>query len=107
MNFESLMRYKALHQKYSSSNPQMVDHLLRQVEEAEKVGLKKLQFHVSPELFDQVENVCNYLEMSKREFLESVVQDAVKTAWRVINEEEAGPEDLGWTPVKGEGDKAC
>lgn len=107
MNFESLMRYKALHQKYSSSNPQILDHLLRQVEDAEKVGLKKLQFHVSPELFNEVEGVCNYLDMSKREFLESVVQDAVKTAWRVIQEEDATPEDLNWTPVKNEGGQAC
>lgn len=89
MDFQSLIRYKALHQCYSGVNSALVDQAMGQMTEAEKAEfkLKKLQFDVSAQLFDQVESVCQLLDMSKREFLESAVSDAVKRAHEIIDGE--------------------
>ena len=97
MQFESLVRYKALSQRYHSSNPQILDHLVEQSgEDAEKLGLQKVQFLVSPKLKSDLVGICEYLEMTQREFLESMLSDAVAKAWQVVQEEEATPEALGY-----------
>jgi hypothetical protein len=98
MEFESLVRYKALSQRYHSSNPQFLDHVLNDGgENAEKLGLKKVQFMVSPSLHEDLKSVCGYLEMSQREFLESLLCDALAKAWEIVREENADPEALGYT----------
>lgn len=97
MQFESLVRYKALQQRYQSANSQFVDHLIDQAgENAEKMGLQKVQFLVSQELKTNLVSVCEYLDMTQREFLESVLADAVSKAWSIVQAEEAGPEHLGY-----------
>lgn len=96
MDFESLMRFKALKQRYSSSNPQLLDHMIA-ADGGEKLGLKKVQFLVSPELHEGLRSVCDYLDMSQREFMETVTADAVKKAWEIIHEEHADPESLGYS----------
>lgn len=97
MQFESLVRYKALHQRYVSANAQFVDHLIDQADDnAEKMGLQKVQFLVSPQLKSDLVNVCEYLDMTQRQFLESVLADAVSKAWAIVQDEHAGPEELGY-----------
>jgi hypothetical protein len=97
MQFESLVRYKALSQRYHSANPQLLDHVLQDGgENAEKLGLKKVQFMVSPTLHEDLKSVCGYLEMSQREFLESLLSDALSKAWEIVKEENADPESLGY-----------
>jgi hypothetical protein len=96
MQFESLVRYKALNQRYHSANPQFLDHALEQAENAEPLGLKKVQFLVSPKLHEDLKSVCAYLEMSQREFLESLLSDALEKAWGIVREENADPESLGY-----------
>lgn len=98
MQFESLVRYKALSQRYHSANPMILDQMVNQVgDDAEKLGLQKVQFLVSPELKSELVSVCEYLDMTQREFLESMLADAVKKAWAVVQAEEATPEALGHT----------
>ena len=96
MQFESLVRYKALSQRYHSANPQFLDHVLNDGENADKLGLKKVQFMVSPALHEELKSVCSYLEMSQREFLESVLSDALTKAWQIVEEESADPRSLGY-----------
>lgn len=97
MQFESLVRYKALSQRYHSANPQFLDHVLNEGNEnAEKLGLQKVQFLVSPKLKNDLVGVCEYLDMTQREFLESMLSDAVSKAWEVVQQEEATPEALGY-----------
>ena len=52
MDFESLIRYKALSQRYTSANSGLVDHFIQQDGEAveKQLGLKKVQFLVSAPL---------------------------------------------------------
>ena len=97
MQFESLVRYKALSQRYHNANPQMLDHMVEQAgDDAEKLGLQKVQFLVSPKLKNDLVSVCEYLDMTQREFLESMLSDAVSKAWEVVRQEEATPEALGY-----------
>jgi hypothetical protein len=86
MNFESLIRYKTLHESYTARNSEMVDHLLRDPKVAEQAGLKKLQFDVSLDRFNEVESICAMLSMSKREFLDAAVAEAVAKAHEIIAE---------------------
>lgn len=96
MHFDSLVRYKALSQRYNNNNAQIIDHLIDQAgDNAEKMGLQKVQFLVSQELKSELVSVCEYLDMTQREFLESVLADAVSKAWSIVQAEEAGPEHLG------------
>lgn len=91
MQFESLIRYKALNIRYAHTG-HLVEGLVEQ--NADDLGLKKLQFFVSQQLHDRVRGTCSYLEMSMREFLESVVLDAVAKAEEIIHQENADPESL-------------
>lgn len=96
MKFDDLIRYKALSQRYHSANPQLLDHVIGQEPDSEKLGLKKVQFLVSPKVHEDLKSVCGYLEMSQREFLESLLVDALDKAWEIVQEENADPETLGY-----------
>jgi hypothetical protein len=88
MKFDTLIRYKALDQVYNLGNPQLVDHFLNNPEVQLELGTKKIQFDATPDLFKDLEEVVGILSMSKREFLQAAVFDAVKKAKLIINEEE-------------------
>jgi DNA-binding Xre family transcriptional regulator len=64
-------------------NPKFLDHFLDS-EQGEQIRqdlkLKRIQFDTTPELAHKLENICNILECSKREFLEMVVAEAIETA---------------------------
>ena len=94
--FDDLIRYKALSQRYHSGNPVLLDHVIGQEPDSEKLGLKKVQFLVSPKVHEDLKSVCGYLEMSQREFLESLLVDALDKAWHIVQEENADPEALGY-----------
>lgn len=99
MDFESLIRYKALSQRYTSANSCLVDHFIQQDGEAveKQLGLKKVQFLVSAPLHKELQDVCGYLGMSQREFLESMLSEALTKAWSIVQAENADPESLGLT----------
>jgi len=100
MQFEDLIRYKALNLRYHSANPTLLDHLIGQ-EDSEKLGLKKVQFLVSAKLHEDLKSVCGYLEMSQRQFLESLLADALSKAWHIVEQENADPESLGYVKKEG------
>lgn len=90
MKFDTLIRYKALDQVYSLGNRKLIDHYLDQENPVvlEQLGTRKIQFDASSELFNDLEQVVSVLDMSKREFLESAVSDALKKAHEIISQEE-------------------
>lgn len=90
MKFDTLIRYKALDQVYSLGNRKILDHFLDQENPViqEQLGTRKIQFDASPELFKDLEEVVGVLDMSKREFLESALSDALKKAHEIIAQEE-------------------
>ena len=50
MKFDDLIRYKALSQRYHSGYPALLD----QEPDSEKLGLKKVQFLVSPKVHEDL-----------------------------------------------------
>lgn len=76
---EKLATFKALEQSRLSRNADLLDHFIA-VGEGEKMGLKRIQFESHPSLAERLEQVCNMLNVSKREFLEAAVIDAINRA---------------------------
>lgn len=87
MNFETLIRYKTLDQVYSLGNHQLVDHFLERPEVQEQLGTRKIQFDAHKFQADDLEEVTGILGMSKREFLEAAVADALHKAHGIIDSE--------------------
>lgn len=95
MDLDSLIQYKALDELYKRSNSGLLDHFLRDPDTVEQLKLKKLQFDVHPELFNDVEMVCSMLDMSKREFLTAATLEALGKAHQAI-------EQRGLIPTEGD-----
>ena len=73
MDLENFAKLRGLNQAYIASNSGFIDHLLNSEQGAEirkTVFTKRLQFDTTPELYAEVENMCQLLGCSKREFLE-------------------------------------
>jgi hypothetical protein len=56
-----------------------------------KAKLKNLCAYVSPALFDEVTQICELLDLSKRQVVEMAVRDFLDKAWDVLNETGALP----------------
>mgnify|MGYP003376790160 CR=1 FL=1 len=79
-NIEQLATFKALERSRQSRNLGFLDHLLRQDGAVENLVLKRIQFETHPGLVDHLDDICRTLDVSRREFLEAAVTDAVTTA---------------------------
>lgn len=86
MDLDSLIQYKALDELYKRGNYGLMDHFLQDAGTAEQLKLKKLQFDVHGELFNDVEMVCSMLDMSKREFLTAATIEALTKAHLAIEQ---------------------
>lgn len=87
MNIENFAKMRALQMAHSSANTALIDHVLASEqgdEVRQKMLSKRLQFDTTPELYEKVEQLCNLLDCSKREFLEMAVIAALDTAWNVF-----------------------
>ena len=87
MNLENFAKLRGLDHAYSSTNRQLLDHILagEQGDEVRKNILsKRLQFDTTPELYAEVENICQLLGCSKREFLELAVLHGLDKAEQVF-----------------------
>lgn len=89
MDFDKFIRYKTLDQIYKLGNHGLVHLVLSQNSRAdiESAGMRKIQFDAAKEQFKDLEDVVNVLGMSKREFLEAAVSDALVKAHQIIKEE--------------------
>lgn len=87
MTFDELIRYKALHLKYISSNSDFVDMLIDGDVE-HMVPLKNVCAMVSQPLFDELTNVCGLLDISKRAFIEAALVVALGKAAEIIDAEQ-------------------
>ncbi len=87
MQFDTLVRYKALDHLYSLGNRKLLDRFLEDPAMQDQLGTRKIQFDAISETFSDLEEVVGILNMSKREFLEAAVSDALEKAHQIINEE--------------------
>jgi len=86
MNVETLSQYKALNSAYLSRNPRLVDLVLSgQIKSSDSdnlssLPLKRIQFDAWEGLSLELESVCELLEVSKREFCELAIVEALAKA---------------------------
>ena len=86
MNFDELIRYKALHMKYVSSGSNVME-LLALDKMEHNVPMKNVCAMISQALFDDLTSTCGLLDISKRTFIESAIIDALAKADRIVKEE--------------------
>ena len=67
----------------------LVDQLVLQNPEATKEKLRNICAFISPELFSEIDSLCNLLDLSKREFVEMALVDLVAKAHAVIEQTNA------------------
>lgn len=80
-NIEQLATFKALEHSRLSRNAGLLDHFIRSdPDSVEKMGLKRVQFETHPALAEDLEDVCHLLDVSKREFMEAALVDAINKA---------------------------
>lgn len=83
MNFQETIQLQVLKLKAQNSiRGQLLDHVL---EQDNIPGVRQMCAKVSNQLYDDLENVCALLDMSKREFIETAVADALARAHEVID----------------------
>ena len=80
-----VLKLKALQSGRASSG--LIDQILEQDES--KAMVRNMCAKVSHQLYESLENVCNALDMSKREFIEAAVFEAVGKAEKLLAEHEA------------------
>lgn len=87
MSFDKMIQYKALHQIYGTNGARILDHLLENAGEIEKMKMKNVCALISVQLFVRLENTCGFLSMSKREFIESALIEALDRADKILENE--------------------
>lgn len=84
VNFEETIQLQVLKLKAQSSiRGQLLDHVLES--ENPPIQVRQMCAKVSTQLYDELESVCGLLDMSKREFIEGAVADAISRAKDVID----------------------
>ena len=88
LTFDDLIRYKALNLKYISSG----SNLLELIEKGNpgitaEIPMKNVCAMITQQLFDDLTNTCGLLDISKRQFIESAIIEALKKAESIMDAE--------------------
>jgi uncharacterized membrane protein (DUF373 family) len=109
MNTEQTLKLKALTLKATIQNQvgsDLVDNFIETHPNEMKKSLRNICAFITPELFGEVEQLCNNLSISKRQVVEMALIDFMKKANEVIAEVdpfEGLPTDPKGQPVGAEG----
>jgi len=88
MSFQKLIQYKALSQVYGATGGAMIDQLAKQdPAQIEKMKMRNVCALISVPLFDRLEETCGVLSITKREFIEAALIEALNQADKIIQEE--------------------
>lgn len=83
MNFEETIQLQVLKLKASNSGRgPLLEHML---EHADVPQVRQMCAKVSTVMYDDLESVCQILDMTKREFIETAVSDALQKAHEIIS----------------------
>lgn len=93
MNLQELIQLQVLKQKAVHSGRGAILERLIEAGEAENLPLRQMCAKVSVQLYQELENTCSALDMTKREFIEAAVSDAIDQA-RVVIEKSGGLEAM-------------
>ena len=93
MKSEEMLMLQALKLKKLNSKgfdgPDLVEQLILQNPDAAKEKLRNICAFISPDLFSEIDSLCNLLDLSKREFVEMALVDLVAKAQAVIQQTNA------------------
>jgi hypothetical protein len=83
VNFDETIQLQVLKLKATNAGRgAILEHI---IENSDVPVLRQMCAKVSHVMYDDLEQVCNLLDMSKREFIETAVSDALERAHEVIN----------------------
>ena len=87
MSFHQKIQYHALHHIYGIGSTKILDSMLASDPSiAEKNKLRNVCALIHSELFDRLENTCSFLDISKREFIECALIEALDLANKITEE---------------------
>lgn len=84
------LKFKELNTQGHNMPGRMVDQLIDSNPDA-KEKLRNICAFITPGLFDQVQNLCGLLDLSKRQFVEMALADLVEKSNRIIEQFDAAP----------------
>lgn len=84
MNFHQLIQYKALDHLHTLSGSSAIDRLPES--EIPKSQMRNVCALISVPLFDELEAMCGLLGLSKRQFIESALIEALAKANAIVDE---------------------
>lgn len=89
MSFHKLIQYKVLKNIYGDGMVDLLDHSLKLMppEELERMKMRNVCALISVPLFDRLESMCGLLSISKREFIELALIEALDAADKIAEEE--------------------
>ena len=86
MNFDQFIQLQALKLKETISGPGVPDSWLDRSLESNPQGARQVCAMVSQPLFDDLEQKCGALEISKRRFVEGALIDALDKVSRIMRQ---------------------
>lgn len=93
MNFDEVIQLQVLKLKALSHGANMGRLIDQAIDQGQLTELRQMCAKVHPLLIDRLDQVTNLLDMSKREFIEAAVSDALARAEEAI--ERSGALDQG------------
>ncbi len=88
MSFQKLIQFKALSQIYGSTGGALLDQMVQQdPASAEKMKVRNVCALIGLPLFDRLEEMCGTLSITKREFIESALIEALNISDKIVEEE--------------------
>ena len=99
MNFHETIQLQALRlkQEHSGANNTIGEALIAQAvaQNPDGLPLKNICAHISPQLFERVEECCKTLELSKRRFVEMALIEALDKAEAIVADIDPFPASEG------------
>jgi hypothetical protein len=87
MRFHELIQLHALKLKQTVSGGGLPDHIVdRAIESNPDAKMRQVCAMVSQELFDELQDTCQTLDISKRRFVEGALIDALEKAKQIVGE---------------------
>ena len=86
MKFDEVIRYKALALKNTMSGPTAIFDLLKESDTKDMPNTRNICAIIHVSLFEKVESLTNLLNISKRQFVENALIEAVERANIIVKE---------------------
>lgn len=92
---DEIATFAGLQSARTHRNADFTEAFLARPDVQEQLGMKRVQFETVPQLYERLEGICGLLDVSKREFLEGALIDAIEAAeakFHAVFEEATGRE---------------